>query len=78
MTENFDNDFAYIFGGSVRANIEIHSLLEGKLEFIALDPAPEWITHDCAIVVKIKRYNLKYAKKLIAKLKPGHDEIRFF
>ena len=66
--ESPDNDsrqFCYIFAGAVTHNMKIHSLLETRLDFVTLDPAPDWISSDCAIVVKIKKRDLGRAKEIL-------------
>lgn len=65
MNNKIAGEFAYIFGGSVPQNIKIHSLLEPFLDFVTLDPAPEWLTSDCAIIVKIKKRDLGRAKEIL-------------
>ncbi|HOD43158.1 MAG TPA: hypothetical protein PKW98_17590 [Candidatus Wallbacteria bacterium] len=65
MNNNNAGEFAYIFGGSVPKNIKIHSLLEACLDCVTLDPAPEWLTSDCAIIVKIKKRDLGRAKEIL-------------
>lgn len=58
--------FCYIFAGAVAQNMKIHSLLETHLDFVTLDPAPDWISSDCAIVVKIKKRDLDRAKDILS------------
>lgn len=68
-TESLDKNspqFCYIFAGAVTQNIKIHSLLETRLDFVTLDPAPDWISSDCAIVVKIKKHDLNRAKEILS------------
>lgn len=60
-----ENEFVYIFAGSVRKNVQIHEILEGRLDFASLDPAPERITRDCAVAVKIKKRDLGRAKDIL-------------
>ncbi len=70
-TEPPDKDslqFCYIFAGTVAHNMKIHSLLETRLDFVTLDPAPDWLTSDCAIVVKIKKRDLDRAKGILSVL----------
>jgi hypothetical protein len=58
--------FCYIFAGAVALNVKIHSLLETRLDFVTLDPAPDWITSDCAVVVKIKNRDLGRAQEILS------------
>ncbi|HBC76916.1 MAG: hypothetical protein A2008_06615 [Candidatus Wallbacteria bacterium GWC2_49_35] len=75
MTDNTAaGQFTYIFAGSVPLNIKIHSMLEAELDFVTLDPAPEWVTRDCAVVVKIKKRDLGRAKKILKNLNISNIE----
>lgn len=66
MNDNISaGQFTYIYAGSVPLNLKIHSLLEAELDFVTLDPAPEWVTRDCAVVVKIKKRDLGRAKNIL-------------
>ena len=45
----------------VRRNVAIHTLLEKKMIEAYLDPAPESITNECAIAVRLKKTDLPRA-----------------
>lgn len=68
--------FCYIFAGAVAQNMKIHSLLETRLDFVTLDPAPDWISSDCAIVVKIKKRDLGRAKEIL--INSNISDIKYF